>query len=149
MSDKHPLSPFGMVTPDAIASFWKSFGTMAGGAEPMLRNAARINLEVAGFAANRARAYADIPAVLARCRAPHDLFAAQMQFWQTANQEYMATARRIGEAWQGALTAGQAASNGADAAMRDFITFPEPKAETQAQTPATPSRRPSDRRAAA
>lgn len=150
MSGSQSSKPFGVFSPEIFTSFWKAFGSVAVTAEPALRNATRINLEIAGLAGNRARAYMDIPATLAKCRSPQELISAQMQFWQAANREYAATAQRIGEAMQVGLRAGR--SDPADAAMRDFITFPEvvrPEAQPQAPAGTTSPRRPSDRRVAA
>ena len=93
---------------------------------PMVTGAARANLELASLAGRRAQAYLDLPNVLAQCRGPQDLFAAQARFWQTALEDYTTCNRRI----VAALSAGNAVApasenSGADRRPRDTLTFPD------------------------
>ena len=156
MSEQQAALCKGLFGPEAFLSFWKAFGSMAGMTEPLVRKATRINLEVTGFAGNRARAYAEIPATLARCRSPQDVFAAQMQFWQAASREYLETARRIGDVMQVGAGTGLKGAGGAEATKRDVmtlpeITFQEPRSDSAGPAPQSPAspRLPSDRRVAA
>ena len=61
---------------------------------PMMTGAARMNMELASLAGRRAQAYLNLPNVVAQCRGPQDLFAAQARFWQTALEDYSACNRR-------------------------------------------------------
>ena len=95
---------------------------------PLVKSAACTNLELMSLAGRRARAYLDIPATLAQCRGPQDLFAAQTQFWQTAFEDYSTCARRIVLAL-GSLDADAKAEREQGlkqpAAARDTLTFPD------------------------
>jgi hypothetical protein len=92
---------------------------------PMVTGAARANMELASLAGRRAQAYLDLPNVLARCRGPQDVFAAQAQFWQAALEDYSTCSRRI----VAALSAHNAVAPGEDAEAerreRDTLTFPD------------------------
>jgi hypothetical protein len=95
-------------------------------AAPLMSRAMRTNLECASLAARRARAYLDIPATLANCRGPQDLFAAQVRFWQTAAGDYAACSQRI----LSALTTPDgeeevAHGRSGTSRQRDTLTFPE------------------------
>lgn len=95
---------FAFASPATIASFWQTFGLGARAAEPAMRTCMQTQCEAVGFAANRARAMLELPSALARCRTPQDVMAAQMQFWQTANREYLEFGRRATTAWQSQLS---------------------------------------------
>ena len=114
--------------------------------EPAVNGLSRYNLEIAGLAARRARAWFEIPTTLGRCKTPQDLLGEQTKFWQTAYVQYT-------ESWQrlGAVLGTFAVVPGLNGALggkmatpaRDFITFPDaPGSTEQAEQPR------SDRRAA-
>jgi len=114
--------------------------------EPAMNGLSRYNLELAGLAARRARAWCEIPATLGRCKTPQDILGEQARFWQTAMAHYTQSWQRM-SAVLGSLAIvpginGALAGNMA-APARDFITFPEPTGSTdQDEQPR------SDRRAA-
>ena len=129
-------------------------GTLGGGAQalqPLVKSASRINLELAGFASNRARAWVETSAALMRCRTPEDVLRTQLDFFRDAGQEWLATGRRIGEAWQQVFDA-SGREPASKPARRDFIDLSD-TAETDAP-PASrnghaPRRTASERRTAA
>jgi hypothetical protein len=97
--------------------------------EPTARNVGRINLELMGLVTRRAQAWLQIPTTASHCKTPQDLFAAQLKFWQTAAEDYADGARRLSATF--ASLAGphlNPAWGKSVATPRDFITFPEPKA---------------------
>ena len=114
--------------------------------EPAMNGLSRYNLELAGLAARRARAWFEIPATLGRCKTPQDVLGEQARFWQTAMAEYTQSWQRM-SAVAGAFAV-VPGINGAltghmMAPVRDFITFPEATGSTeQNEQPRT------DRRAA-
>lgn len=116
---------FPFASPMAMASFWQSFGGVAKATEPVMRTVAQTQCEAVGFAANRTRAWLDLPSTVSRCRTPQELAAAQMQFWQTASHEYMAFGQRVAQGWQAQFAAGQTALNAAAEMARDRIELPE------------------------
>ena len=114
--------------------------------EPAVNGLSRYNLEVAGLAARRARAWFEIPTSLGRCKTPQDLLGEQARFWQTAMVQYTESWQRLSAALGSfAVVPGL---NGEligkmVAPARDFITFPEATGTTEpADQPRT------DRRAA-
>lgn len=95
--------------------------------EPMFKNAARWQLELMGLGTRRARAWMELPGEVVRCRTPQELAQLNLEYWQTAGQQYAESAQRL------AVLGGQIAMpriNGewakAAAPGRDYITFPEP-----------------------
>lgn len=124
------------------ATYWKGFDAYTYGAEPVIKSAARCNLELMSLAGRRARAYFEVPSRFARCRSPQDLASEQVRFWQGAAQDYAESARCIVDAWNSVL--GLRADEGSDAAERDYITF----AESRADAAAPAARKSSSRRAA-
>ena len=114
--------------------------------EPAVNGLSRYNLEIAGLAARRARAWFEIPTTLGRCKTPQDLLGEQTRFWQTAMVQYTESWHRLS-----AVLGSFAVAPGLNgeligkmtAPARDFITFPEPSGTAE---PAEQSR--SDRRAA-
>jgi hypothetical protein len=96
------------------------------------------------LAGRRARAYLELPAALSRCRSPQDLAGEQVRFWQTAAQHYAETSRCFMETWSTMLTAGIKSGLDVNAVERDYITFAEPRSDTE---PAQ-ARKPASRRAA-
>lgn len=151
MTETRRASAFGSIPVGPFSDLqwpapWMAFGATAGAIEPLMRNAARINLELSSLAGQRAQAYSRIPEALSRCRTPFDLMQAQMAFWQEAGRQYAATGEQIGRAWQSILPMKFGAA-GADEASdaRDFITFPEEKEDAASEQ----RRRPGDGRRAA
>ena len=108
--------------------------------EPTMRNVGRINLELMGLMTRRAQAWLQIPTSASHCKTPQDLFAAQLKFWQTATHDYLEGARRLSATAAALARPGISAAWGdGPATSRDYITFPEPKAN--ASDPAKPDRR--------
>ena len=110
---------------------FSGFDLAAKGYEPVLRTAARWNLELVGLATRRVRAWSELPGQIAQCRTPQDFAQLNVQYWQTAAQHYSEGARQLT-----ALAAALAMPgvNGAwvkPAPGRDYITFPEPKAAAE------------------
>lgn len=143
MGQDHRLDVHGVPLPDIFAACWRGFGVSTQAVEPMLKNAARTNLELMSLAGRRARAYLELPAALSRCRSPQDLAGEQMRFWQTAAQHYAESSRCFMDAWSAMLSAGFKNGLDVDAVQRDFITFAESRTadEAGAQTRKTASRR--------
>jgi hypothetical protein len=101
--------------------------------EPALNGLSRYNLELAGLAARRARAWSEIPATLGRCKTPQDLLGEQARFWQTAMAHYTQSWQRM-SAVVGAFAIApgiNGAFSNMPAPARDFITFPEPAGSTE------------------
>jgi hypothetical protein len=144
MGQDHRLETHGFAVPDFLAAYWRSFGSSAQAAEPVLKSAARCNFELLSLTGRRARAYLELPATLSRCRSPQDLAAEQVRFWQTAAQQYAESGRGFMQAWNAMLTAGLKSSAGVDAVERDYITFAEPRQDEAAAQ----ARKPGSRRAA-
>jgi hypothetical protein len=121
---------------DGYLTAWNSLAGDWGGVG---KGAMQLNLEMAGLASRRAKAYLDLPARLAACRQPQDFGNLQISFWQTCLKQYAETARRVGQQMTEAqpLTGineslSDPDSNDVKATRpqpRDFITFPEPKSE--------------------
>lgn len=96
--------------------------------EPALNGLSRYNLELAGLAARRARAWFEIPATLGRCKTPQDVLGEQARFWQTAMAHYTQSWQRLSAvAGSFAIVPGINGAPGGTMATpaRDFITFPE------------------------
>ena len=55
---------------------------------------ARMQCETMAFVSRRARAYADLPKVLASCHFPDDVLTEQVRFWQIAQRQYMESLSR-------------------------------------------------------
>lgn len=121
-----------------------------------LKASAQASNEVMGLISRRSQAYLAFATEAAKCRAPHELFALQMQFCQTAFQHHTEAARKLAAVWNVALPlplmAGAGQSGWPTAPQRDRITFAEPDA-TSTSTANGPSqsaaRTPGDRRSAA
>lgn len=119
---------------------WALVRQSAVAVEPVMRSAARAQLECSSLVGTRLKAWAAIPETLARCRTPVDLMQAQVAFWQTAAQDYTATSRQIMAAWTSAVP-GAGEADGDQAEARDFITFPESGDETEERRHPGASRR--------
>jgi hypothetical protein len=101
--------------------------------EPTVNGLSRCNLEIAGLAARRARAWFDIPSTLGRCKTPQDLLGEQTKFWQTAFVQYTETWQRL-TAMVGTfavIPGANGAFGGKTTAARDFITFPDAPERTE------------------
>lgn len=148
MSDSRK-SP-GAAAPGLAFDPLRVIGSGAEAMQPLVKSASQINLEIAGFATSRARAWMETSAALMRCRTPQDLLQTQMGFWRDAGQDWLATGRRIGEAWQSVLAAPGGPSRQGKAAERDVIDI---RVDGEPVTPAPArnghaARRPAERRAA-
>jgi hypothetical protein len=120
-----PMSPPG-VQAAPPEPFWRALEAYVRMSEPLLRAASCANLELAGLAAARARAWSEIPASAAACRSPEQLMAAQAQFWQTAMHDYGQTADRVSRAFRDAIPSNALAEAMAPAAvMRDVMALRE------------------------
>lgn len=102
-------------------AYFCNLDAMVKGCEPALKGAGRWSLELVGLTAKRAQAWLEIPARLAKCKTPADVFGEQMRFWQAAASDYAEGYHRLLAVW-GASTP-LAKGNGAQ--QRDYITFPE------------------------
>jgi hypothetical protein len=109
-------------------------------AEPVMRSAARAQLEWSSLVGIRIKAWTAIPEALFRCRTPVDLMQAQMAFWQTAAQDYSAASRHIMAAWASAMPGALGEAGGEQAAPRDFITFPESEDDEDRRHPGAAGR---------
>ncbi len=111
--------------------------------EPTVNGLSRCNLEVAGLAARRARAWFDIPSTLGRCKTPQDLLGEQTKFWQTAFVQYTETWQRLTAlAGTFAVIPGASGAFGSKAtATRDFITFPDAPDTSERTEPSRGERR--------
>jgi len=113
------------------------------GFEPVMKAAARSNIEALTLASKRTQAYLELPARLGQCRTPQDLANEQIRFWQTMAQQYTECSQHIMATWTScAHETGERAR--ADQ-QRDYITFPEPQQDGEAEHG---TRSPGERRAA-
>ena len=127
-------------------AYFSGFDAVLKAYEPALRSAGRVNLEMAGFMTRRAQEWMALPARLSSCKTPADAAREQLQFWQTAAQQYAEGAHRLSTAFGGlAMLPGLNAAwaPGKGAAARDYISVPEPK-----EPAAAASTKERDRRAA-
>lgn len=122
-------------------SGWTLVRQSAAAAEPVMRSAARAQLEVSSLVGTRLKAWATIPETLSRCRTPIDLMQAQMAFWQTAAQDYSAASRHVMAAWASAVPGALADAEGEQGEQRDFLTFPEAADESEERRRPGASRR--------
>ena len=104
--------------------------------EPLMRAAARSQVEMFTLASKRAQAYIEWPMRLSQCRTPQDLTSEQIRFWQTMAQHYTESSQRVMGVW--ATVARDASVQRTTKPERDYITFPEPS-ETEAERPAARS----------
>jgi hypothetical protein len=115
-------------------AYFAGIDRMAKTYEPALNGISRYNLELAGLAARRTRAWFEIPAKLGRCKTPQDMLGEQARFWQTAMAQYTQSWQRLSAvAGAFAMVPGINGALGGQMAApaRDFITFPEPTASTE------------------
>jgi hypothetical protein len=106
-------------------AYFSGFDAAMKASEPALRGASRINLEIAGFLTRRAQEWLALPAKLSQCKTPVDAAREQLQFWQTAAQQYAEGTHRLVKAFGGLSVLpglnGAFAPNGGSQA-RDYIT---------------------------
>ncbi len=93
--------------------------------DPVAKSLAQANLEVIGFWNRRAQAYLDIPTRLQQCRAPQDLVAEQMRFWQTAFTQYQDSSRKMMKLYAAAVPELPFAEPKRTKPVRDYIAVPE------------------------
>jgi len=104
--------------------------------EPVLKGIGRLNLEVVGLMTRRTSAWMEISARTSQCRTPQDLVSVQMQFWQTAAQDYSESVQRLTAAFGALAPPGFPAWSGKTVApARDYITFAEQKPAASDQQP--------------
>lgn len=104
-------------------AYFGNLDMMAKGCEPALKGAGRWALEVVGLTAKRSQAWGEIPARLAQCKTPADVFGEQVRFWQAAASDYAEGYHRLLAIWGAGMP-----SHGVNGAQtRDYITFPEPQ----------------------
>ena len=99
---------------------------------PILKSVGRCNLEMMGLATRWARAWAEFPSRLRDCKGPQDVAREQLNFWQTAAQDYAQSTQRVTLAF--ASLALSAAGDAKVATARDYITFSE-DAPAQGESP--------------
>lgn len=93
--------------------------------DPVVKSLAQVNLEVIGYWNRRAQAYLDIPAQLQQCRAPQDVAAAQMRFWQTAFTQQQDSSRKIMKLYAAAVPDLPSTEPKRSKPARVYITVPE------------------------
>lgn len=138
-------TPYPWMNQMLATPFWSLFASSASAAEPMARCAARCQLEMSSLVGARAKAWAGILEKVAGCRTPMDLFQAQVAFWQDAGRDYTDASEHLVAAWQAAIPGPFGAGGLGGVEPRDYITFPESKADEAAEE----RRRPGDSRRAA
>ncbi|MGE0768976.1 MAG: hypothetical protein AB7L90_21245 [Hyphomicrobiaceae bacterium] len=124
-----------------VPGAWALLSQSAAAAEPVVRSAARAQLELSSLVGTRVKAWSAIPETLSRCRTPMDLMQAQMAFWQTAARDYSTASRHVMAAWASAVAGGSGEPLGDKVAPRDFITFPETADATEERRHPGASRR--------
>ena len=87
------------VVPALMSSCEAGRSAVAKEVEPVAKAAMLANCEAASLVSKRARAYLDLPATIASCRTPQDLFEKQQQFWQQWAQDYSKAANAMASMW--------------------------------------------------
>ena len=126
---KHTDSPTGPLA--NLASVYCTqldYGLKA--SEPLLRSAARYQLECARLASERARAWITLPSAVANCRSPAELVALNMSFWQAAAASYQESLQRFWSA-TGSMANGSPAQERAERKDYDHL-------EVRSERPAKP-----------
>ena len=98
----------------------------------IIKGMARAQLEMMGFFNRRAQATMHFPTRLANCRTAQDVAGAQLQYWRSAMDDYVESATRAGRAF-GTVPSLVPAVTEAARTVRDYITFPEPELEADAE----------------
>ena len=81
----------------AFGEFWKV--AESDGFVPLTKGVARTNMELAGLASRRAKAYVEFPAELTRCQTPQDVVNRHMRFWSDMMRDYQTTLGRMTRTW--------------------------------------------------
>jgi hypothetical protein len=81
----------------AFGEFWRV--AESDGFMPFARGVARANMELAGLASRRAKAYAEFPVQLTRCQTPNDMLNRQMRFFSELVSDYQETIGRVTRTW--------------------------------------------------
>jgi len=81
----------------AFGEFWRV--AESDGFMPFARGVARANMELAGLASRRAKAYAEFPVQLTRCQTPNDMLNRQMRFFSELISDYQETLGRVTRTW--------------------------------------------------
>jgi len=108
---------------------------------PVINGATRANLELVSLAGRRAKAYLDLPSVLAQCRGPQDIFAAQALFWQSMVRDYAECSQRMVTALRDAGSDAAATAGTSGKRERDTLTFPNVFGFPAWQLPVSDTRR--------
>jgi len=131
--DPSGFGPFGSCmtgNTNPLQNYFAGLDQAAQGMEPMMKGAARVQLEMITLWSRRAQAYLEIPSRLSMCRTPQDVVNEQMRFWQMAFTQYAEGTRRIMAASQSMMTPpAPAAEPRSKARQRDFLSPPEAPAE--------------------
>ena len=93
MTSRHD-DPEGPLT-NLSQTYFRSLDALWKNCDPALMN---LNSEYMRLANRRAKAWLDIPASLARCKTPQDVFNEQLKFWQQMGQDYAEGTRQIATA---------------------------------------------------
>jgi len=133
----NPFAP-GSSMPNPVQSMMQGLDGAAQSAEPMMRGAARYQLEVMTLMSRRAQAYMELPTRLSQCRTPQDVFNEQTRFWQTAFTQYSESTRKIYSAWAQMFTPPSFGAPASPKRERDYLSFPE--AKEQGATPLRPGK---------
>lgn len=137
MQTDYKIDPAAGPVQNMFQTFCTGLDAAGFGFEPMMKAAARSNLEALALASRRTQAYMELPARLGQCRTPQDLATEQMRFWQTMTQHYTECCQHVMETWTSlARETGQRARS-----ERDYITFPEPQESDTEQGARTPGQR--------
>lgn len=112
-------------------TFYSGWDAAGFGFEPIMKAAARCNVEAVTLGSQRAQAYLELPARLGQCRTPQDFASEQMRFWQTMAQQYTECSRRMMTTWTSCVH--EASDRTRQERERDYITFPEPQQEREAE----------------
>lgn len=133
----------------------QGFSMLVKGFEPVIKAATRSNIETMSYLSRRTRAALDASARLARCHAPQELASEAVQVTREAAEDLRATSQLLLSLWSSAFmlptvafnpwaSSGLGGSPAADAkpaapqqshaAMRDVITFPDPKSGRRSAT---------------
>ena len=115
---------------DFFKPYFGGFDALAGAYEPMVKAMARWQLEMLTLSSRRAQAYLELPSRLAQCRTPQEIVGEQMQFLQTAYQQYSESSQRalLAVSQLGGPAASAATSEGQR--QRDYMTVSEPREAT-------------------
>ncbi|MCL4767773.1 MAG: hypothetical protein KJZ80_16215 [Hyphomicrobiaceae bacterium] len=80
-----------------VAQIWGAAGN--GGSSRYMHALAQANVEMVGLLGRRSRAYLDLPAHLAKCRTPQQMWDEQAKFFQEMMHDYQVTNDRMMNTW--------------------------------------------------